>query len=568
MDEIDGGEILVRGIEAERVRVIFAIADVSYTPVFRSAEQHGIRIVGGRHESANVHMAEGWARATGGVALAMGAMGPGVANLVPGVINAWIEGLPLLVVATQRTQRAHRSIRRGRFQYTPQIEVFQPVTKFAGAVPDARRISEYLREAFRCALSGRPGPVYLEIADEIFRQKVDEARVPAADPTRYRAAPGAPDPAGVERAATLLAEASLPLLLAGCGVLRAGAWPELRALAERSAALVVTTNGARGVLPEDHPQLVLLASPGGARALSEADVVLAVGTQVGEMLGYGRPPRWGSPERQRWIQLDVDPASIGVNRDVDVPLVGDARAGLAALGQALAARGVNREPSVEAREMVEVCRKAGAALVESLAKSAATPIHPARLAHEVASFFPPDAIVCFDGGNTTIWAHLFHRFHEPRGLLWTSHFGHLGSGLSYAIAAKLARPDRPVYLFTGDSAFGFNLQELETAVRERAEIVVVICCDFAWGMERLGQQIEMGKTLGVDTAHVRYDEVARGMGCHGERVEDPGEIRPALARASAAGRPAVVQVLIDPKENVNPPGLLEFARMYRAAEDS
>jgi len=563
---IDGGELLVRGLEAEGVQAIFAIADVSYTPIFRSAEAHGMRIVGARHESANVHMADGWARVTGGIAVAMAGLGPGVANLVPGVITAWIEGIPVLVIATQRTDRAHRAIRRGRFQYTPQIDVFRPVTKFAGAVPDARRIPEYVREAFRCALSGRPGPAYLEVADEVLRQKVDEAKVQGGvEPARYRAAPGAPDRAQLDAAAALLADAAFPLVLAGSGVLRAGAWEELRALVEQTGALLLTTHGARGALPEDHPQVVMFMTPGGAQATREADLVLAVGTQVGEMMGYGRPPRWGAPAAQRWIQLDADPASIGVNREVDLALVGDARAGLGALLAALRARGPARMPGARLRECVAACRQAREA-VESLARTDTFPIHPARLAREVASFFPRGAIACFDGGNTTVWAHLFHRFATPRSLLWTSHFGHLGTGLPYAIGAKLACPDRPVYLFTGDSAFGFNLQELETAARERANIVVVINCDFAWGMEHLGQMLEMGKTIGVVTSPVRYDEVARALGCHGERVERAEEIRPALERAAASGKPAVVQVLVDAAENVSPPGLLEFAQMYAALD--
>ncbi|MBM4336996.1 MAG: thiamine pyrophosphate-binding protein [Deltaproteobacteria bacterium] len=283
MGEIDGGEVLVRGLRAEGVEVLFAIADVSYTPVVRSAAAAGMRIVGGRHESANVHMADGWARVTGGVAVAMAGMGPGVANLVPGVITAWIEGVPVVVVATQRTHRAHLAIRRGRFQYTPQIEVFRPVTKFAGQVPNARRIPEYVREAFRCALTGRPGPVYLEIADEILRQRVAEEAVGTPLPERYRTPPAAPDPDAVARAADLLGKARRTLILAGQGVQRAGASAELAALAERAGALVTGTPAARGVVAEDHAQAVNLNFPGGAQAMRTADVVLAVGTQIGEM---------------------------------------------------------------------------------------------------------------------------------------------------------------------------------------------------------------------------------------------------------------------------------------------
>jgi len=565
MAEIDGGELLVRGLRAEGVEILFAIADVSYTPIVRSAAAAGMRIVGGRHESAEVHMADGWARVTGGVAVAMAGMGPGVANLVPGVINAWIEGVPVLVVATQRTHRAHHAIRRGRFQYTPQIDVFRPVTKFAGQVPDARRIPEYVREAFRCALTGRPGPVYLELADEILRQRVPEESVAFPAPARYRTAPGAPDAEDVARAAALLAEARRPLVLAGQGAQRAGASRALLDLVEQCGALVSGTPPARGVVPEDHAHAVNLNFPGGIEAMRTADVVLAVGTQVGELLGYGRPPRWGEPARQKWIQLDADPASIGVNREVDVALLGDAKLGASALCEALRACGAARALPEDARRIVSADRE----LYEKLAvafPSDAVPIHPGHLAAQVARFFPEDAIVCFDGGNTGIWAHMAHRFRHPRSFLWTGHFGHLGTGLPYAIAAKLARPERPVYLFTGDSALGFNLQELETAVREHLDLTIVVNCDYAWGMERLGQQMEMGREIGVDTAHIRYDEILRGMGGHGELVERPDQIVPALERAVRFPGPALVQVLVDPKANAAPPGLAQFGAMYAASD--
>jgi len=564
MAEIDGGELLVRGFAAGGVEIIFAIADISYTPVFRSAERAGMRIVGGRHESAEVHMADGWARVTGGIAVAMAGMGPGAANLVPGVINAWIEGTPVVVVATQRTQRSHLSIRRGRFQYTPQIEVFRPVTKFAGQIPDARRIPEYVREAFRCAVTGRPGPVYLEVADEILRQTVEEEKVEVGSLARYRSPAATPDADAIEAASDLLAAAAFPLILVGQGVQSAGATAEVIELAERAGALLMSTSAARGAVPEDHPQ-VLNLNLAGSEVTQKADLVLAIGTQIGEMIGYGKPPRWGQPGEQRWIQLDSDPASIGVNRDVDLALLGDARLGAAALDASLQARGVRRPLSEAGRHCVESGRELRTQLLASFSGEA-KPIHPGYLAVRVAEFFPQDAIVCFDGGNTGIWAHLAHQIRAPRSFCWSGHFGHLGTGLPYAIAAKLACPDRPVYLFTGDSAFGFNLQELETAVREGVDIVIVINCDYAWGMERLGQQLEMGKAVGVDTSPTRYDQVAMGMGGQGELVDDPQQIGPALKRAAEYPGPAVVQVLVDREINANPPGLAEFAQMYSAVD--
>lgn len=203
-------------------------------------------------------------------------------------------------------------------------------------------------------------------------------------------------------------------------------------------------------------------------------------------------------------------------------------------------------------------------MIDSYETVDSSPVHPGRLAVEVAHFFTDDAIVCFDGGNTGLWAHLAHTFRRPRSLMWTGHFGHLGTGLPYAIGAKLANPDRPVYLLTGDGAFGFNLQELETAARHGVAIIAIVACDFAWGMEEIYMQKVAGTTVNVRHSKVRYDDVARALGCHSELVEHPSELRPALERATASGKPAVVQVVIDDRENINPPGLDDFHGMYAA----
>ncbi|HEX7443696.1 MAG TPA: thiamine pyrophosphate-dependent enzyme, partial [Acidimicrobiales bacterium] len=203
-------------------------------------------------------------------------------------------------------------------------------------------------------------------------------------------------------------------------------------------------------------------------------------------------------------------------------------------------------------------------LVDSYADLDSVPIHPGRLAVEVARFLPDDAILALDGGDTGLWAHLATTHRHPRSFVWTGHYGHLGTGLPYAMGAKLANPDRPVVLFTGDGAFGFNLQELETAARERIPIVVVVNCDGAWGMEKVYMAKVAGTTVGVALSEVRYDEVARALGCHGELVEQPADLRPALQRALDAGVPAVVHVVVDADENAYPPGLDDFALMYEA----
>ncbi len=565
MARIDGGEVLVRSLQAQGIDTIFSISDIGQSPMLRSAEAAGMRHVGPRHESAAVHMADGFARSTGRMAAVAGAAGPGVANMVPGLMCAWMEGVPLLALGTQRVRRSVHAVRRGRFQFGPQLEVVRPVTKFAAAVESAARIPEFVSEALRQAMNGRAGPVYLDIPTDVLLEEVDEDDVVISDPARSCFRPGAPDHEAIVAAAELLEGARFPLIMAGHGVHRGDAAEPLRALAERTGALVMTTAGARGAFPEDHPQSVGMSFPWGTPAHLQSDVILAVGTQLGESAQFLMPPAWAGPDAQRLIHLEVDPTQLGVNRVVDVALVGDARAGLEALVEELADRGAPRAPGEEAAAYATEYREFRRALQDSYLEINGSPVHPGRLAVETARLLPDDAIVCIDGGNTGLWAHLATTLRHPRSLLWTGHFGHLGTGLPYAIGAKVAQPDRPVVLLVGDGAFGFNLQELETAARERTNVVAVVSCDFAWGMEEVYMQKTAGTTVGVKHSEVRYDRVAEALGCHAELVERSDELRPALERALAAGRPAVVQVVVDDRENINPPGLDDFVGMYEAS---
>lgn len=565
MGTIDGGEVIARAMRDEGIEVMFSISDISQSPMLRSLEAAGVRQVSPRHESAGAHMADAWARTTGGLAAVGAAAGPGVANLVPGLMCAWMEGVPLLAIGTQRVRRSIRAVRRGRFQYGPQVEVVRPVTKFAATVQEARRLPEFVREAVRQALSGRPGPAFLEVPSDVLLETVDEQDLTPGGPVgRHRFSVGAPDPARVAEAADLLHGAARPLVLAGHGIHRSGAAEELLAVAEQLGALVMTTPGARGAFPEDHPLSVGPTFPWGTPAHLESDVILAVGTQLGEPTQYLSPPAWAGPESQRVVHLDHDGDQIGVNRATDVGLVGDARDGLAALLGALRERGPARPPHEAAAAYAHEYREFKAAVLDSYAGIDTSPVHPGRLAVELARSLPDDTVFCIDGGNTGLWAHLATVHRRPRSLLWTGHYGHLGTGLPYALGAKLAHPDRPVVLLSGDGAFGFNIQELETAAREDLPVVAVVNCDRAWGMEMLHMREVAGTTVGVGLSEARYDLVAGALGCHGELVEKPADLGPALRRAFDSGRPAVVQVVVDPAENENPPGMLDFGAMYAA----
>jgi acetolactate synthase-1/2/3 large subunit len=441
-------------------------------------------------------------------------------------------------------------------QSLDQIPLMAPITKWRALVNDVRRMPQLVQWAFRAATSGRTAPVYLDLPSNVLCDKVDMDEYPLLSPERYRAtAPPVADPSLIEQAAEMLAKAQWPLIHAGGGVLRAAAWSELVELAEYLSATVTTSLGARGAISEDHPLCLIPSSFGALGAQATADVVLFVGGRLGDVDFWGRPPTWGEVGQQRWIQIDIEPQNIALNRPIDLALVGDAQSTLRALLEAVKTQTGPKEENPQfddARQGQQVWLSQW----EEGAHSDAVPIHPLRLMREVREFFPRQAICAVDGGTTAVWAFYQNRIYEPRSFLWAADSGHLGSGLPFAVSAKLARPDVPVYCITGDGSFGFNAMELETARREDAPVIVIIANDRAWGMIKGGQKLVYDERyIGVDFTDVRYDKLAQAMGCYGERVAEPSQIRQALQRAVDSGLPAVLDVTVDVDVHLVPPDL-------------
>jgi acetolactate synthase-1/2/3 large subunit len=374
---------------------------------------------------------------------------------------------------------------------------------------------------------------------------------------------GAGDPAGIEQAAVWLANAQRPFIHAGKGVLWAKASNEFLALGDYLAAGMSTSMGARGAVPEDHPRyFYMFDMQAAALARSEADVVLIVGSRLGEYDGWGMPPAWGNPAQQKTIQIDVDPYSIGLNRPVDLGIVADARA---ALVQLLALVKAKTPPRAEMKDWERYRELTVQTMSQGFEYVSATPaygLNPGQMVAQARDFFPRNAVTVLDGGNTTLWGVAYNQIYEPRSFLYSVKMGYLGTGIPFAVGAKLAAPERPVYCITGDGAAGFNILEMETALRENACIVVLVAVDEGWGMERSAytfQGYPPDRHLGIDLcAQMRYDVIAQGMGCYGEKVDEIEQLLPALERATASGKPAVLHVTVDKALNANPPGYKQF----------
>jgi acetolactate synthase-1/2/3 large subunit len=569
MAEMTGGELLLKCLKAEGATTLFGVLDGSYNAFLAKLNDYEIKYIAPRHEAAAAHIAEAWARVKGEPAVVVGGIGPGAANMISGVITAYAEGTPLIVLSGQRRRSTIYPDRGGGFQNVDLLGLFRPVTKFCAGVRDFKRMPELIRRAYREATTGRPGPVYIEIPEDIMRGKGDSDSITVTLPTQHRTRVGAGDADSVARAADLLAKAERPFLHAGKGVSWSGAWKEFVELGDHLSAALGTSLGARGVVPEDHPRCFTpMNRTGLAAARSDADVVLVVGSRLGELDNWGRGATWGDPSKQKVIHIDCDPLSIGLNRPVDVGIVGDAKATLSALLIAVKQKTSQRKEHANFEKYREAS-KMWESQKEQALQLGMGGINSGAMIKVVRDFFPREAIHAMDGGNTSLWASAFNAVYEPRSYLYTAHFGHLGAGLPYAIGAKVAAPDRAVYLITGDGALGFNIQELETAARHNIPIIVIVACDKGWGMERSSQLFaQVGAMVETELyAESRYDQIAVAFGCHGEKVDQLDQLKSALERATASGKPALIQVMVDQMANMAPPGLVDFGAMVYRADD-
>lgn len=565
MVQMTGGELIISCLKQEGVKFVFGIPGDQLYPILDAIyNEDSIDFVTFRHEQSSANAADAWARITNEPGVCLGTVGPGAANLIPDVYTAFADSIPMVVITAQN-QTWNIYPGHGMTQDLDQINLFKPITKWQAVISPWKRIPALVHWAFRAAVSGRPGPVLLDIPSNVLFEKneISELSMPINKPENYRCQR---NPVAhhdlIEKAADLIIKAEYPLIHVGGGVLRSNASEEIQALAEYLQCPVTSTVFARGVLPDDHPLLLLPAGYGAIAAQSGADLIVLVGGRFGDLDNWGRPPFWGEQESQNVIQIDIDPEIIGLNRPVQLGIVGDAKSTINQLIKVIKSRVSHREPS----SWVEECRGAQDEWLKDFleqGKSDQAPIHPLRVIQEVRNFFPRDAISIVDGGNTGVWAHYLNRIYEPNTFLWPSDSGHLGVGIGYAIGAQLAKPDKKVYAIMGDGSFMFNVQELETARRLKLPIIIIVSNDRAYGMIKAGQKLAYEQRyIGVDFFDVRYDKLAESMDCFGIRVTEPNAIKPALEKARDSGVPAVLDVVVDREINLEPPDFETLAGIW------
>ena len=534
MVEITGSEILARSLKNEGTDILFFLMGGPMLLAEASCIKEGIRPLDVRHEQAAALMGQAYSRLLQKPSVCMAASGPGVINLTTGIANALIDCAP--VVAIGGSSPIHQ-FGRQVFQEIDQLAIMKPCTKWADRIYNLKRIPEQVNNAFQKSMAGKPGPVYLDFPGDILYAKIPEEQVDWSLSGRpLLAARPMGELKQVDALVDAIARARRPLVLSGSGVIWSQAWDELRALVEQSGIPFYTTPQGRGVIPDDHPYSYLTMR---SSAFREADLFIIVGTRMNYIIGHAAAPRFAEDAVIARIDIDADEIATAPRR-VDIPIVGDCKIVLQQLVGAMNGRIDSERFGPWRRKLAD-----GEATKRTAAGNQANddePIHPLRLCEEIKNFMDRDAILVVDGQEILNYGRQSMPTFTPGHRLNSGPFGTMGVGLPFGLGAKLAKPEKQVIVVHGDGSFGLNALELDTAVRHRIPVLVVISLNGGWTADAKHEK------PGRDLGYTRFDKMAEALGCYGEYVERPDHIRAALERAQKRvdeGMVAVVNVKTD-----------------------
>lgn len=542
MEKMTGGALLAQTLQAAGVDEVFTLHGGHLDAFLIACRDHDIRLTDTRHEASAGHAAEAYARATGKIGVAVVTAGPGFTNAYTAIANAYLDRMPVLfVVGAPSTREGDLNTLQGGID---QIAAASHITKWAYRVTSGARLPEVIEQAIRRATSGAPGPVLIEVPIEVMF-------TPIAPPARtgslsnfMNPAP-APAPAQVEALLDLLRAAKRPVIVAGGGATLSRSSDALRAFAELSGVPVVTQNKADGILPQDHP---LYAGSAMSMAIASAigqpaDLAILLGTRIGLFTGG----RYGLiPSEAKVAQIDIDGAEPGRAGPIDLALIGDCRAALLAL--TASGRSLSWPDFGGWAATLKAARTLPHQQWEAVpAENADGVLHPYHATKAFAAALPRDAVLVFDGGESSVWIRDHARPEGTGASLITGYLGTLGVGQGFAIGAARAFPNRPIFLFAGDGGVGFHIQEFDTMVRHGLNVHTIVLNNACWGMSQNGQDLIYGadKRAAVGLADSAYEQVAAAFGGFAARVNRLDQIAPAITAALASGKPSCINVRID-----------------------
>ena len=527
---LHGGRLVAKRLKAHGVSKLFTLSGGHLWSIYDGCREEGIDIVDTRHEQSAAFAAEGWAKATREPGVCALTAGPGVTNGMSALASALQNGSPMLALGG-RAPAARWGM--GSLQEIDHVPFVAPVTKLARTAATTADIPGLVDDALRVCLEAPTGPTFLDFPlDQVFMESDVEADLPAAEPVPVPTADGGE----LDRAAELLRAASKPVVMAGTGLYWAHGEQAVRSLCGELQIPVFLNGLARGCVPADHPMFFSRAR---GAALKSADVALVVGVPMDFRLGFGA----SFGDETQIVAIDSARPARAHPRAVAAELYGGVADTLDALRSGV---GGGRERSGWIAELREIENEKRAAEQEDFVDDRA-PLHPMRVYHELAQVLDRDAVVIGDGGDFVSFAGRVIDTFEPGCWMDPGPYGCLGAGPGFALAAKLARPERQVCLLLGDGAFGFSGLEFDTFVRHGVPVVSVMGNNGIWALEKHPMELIYGYSVAADLqAGCRYDEIVRTLGGHGELVERPEDLRPALERAFSSGQPALVNVLTDP----------------------
>jgi acetolactate synthase-1/2/3 large subunit len=544
---ISGGHLAARALKSEGVDTIFTLCGGHIIDIYDGCVDEGIRIIDVRHEQVAAHAADGYARQTGRLGCVVTTAGPGCTNAVTGIATAFRSESPVLHIGGQS---ALGQWRMGGLQDLPHVDMMRPITKFASTVMSTERVADMISMAARECFAGAYGPAYLEIPRDVLDREIDVAKAVIPKPGQYRASTRVcADPADIEKLADLLVDAERPAILLGQQVWSARGDKEAVELL-RGLDIPGYFNGAsRGLLAPGDPHHFDRTR---TQAFAKADVIVIVGTPFDFRMGYGK--RISAPNL---VQIDMDYRTVGKNRDVTLGLVGHPGAVLGAVLQAASGR-IKKDKRDKRREWMKeltLAEDAATAKLMPLFRSDNRPIHPYRVAYELNEFLTDDTIYIGDGGDVVTISAQAVRPRSPGHWMDPGALGSLGVGTGFALAAKLAHPQKEVLCYYGDGSFGMTAFDMETANRFGAPYLAVIGNNSAMNQIRYGQLAKYGPdrgNVGNLLGDVPFGRFAEMLGGYGEEVRDPAEIAPALRRGREAvhksGKSAVINIWVDPRE--------------------
>ncbi len=559
---LTGGDLVAKTLRAAGVTRVFALHGGHLEALFKGCVDEGVDLVDFRHEAAAGHAADAYARATGTLGVCAITAGPGFTNALTAVANAHLDGSPVLfIVGAAPLREVETNPLQGGID---QIAAARPLCKWALSVPCTERLPDLTAMAIRKAMTGRRGPVVLEVPIDVLHMSVTAAA--ATKPTGLSVRPRpAPSPNEARRLVELLRAAHRPAVIAGMEAASEVTAVSLRRFVEKVGAPVFAKTQAFGLLPSDHPldggaagNLAALGHIG----VERPDLVILLGARMGLQLGG----RSGTivPDNARVAQVYSDPAEIGRLRDVDLAIEADPAVTLDAVLEAAGEAGFGDYGDWPARAVAAK----GLFAKAYPDRDTVAGVHPYHAAAAVAEAAGQGAVFVMDGGEASSWASACVKVDGPGRVFTHGYLGCLGIGPGFAIGAQVAHPGRRIVHVTGDGAMGFHIQELDTMVRHGLPIVTVVLNNQAWGMCIHGQQIMYGQNYNVITklGLTNYADIAGAFGCHGERVRTFDEIAPAMQRALQSGKPALIEIMTDP-DVIHPITLSMLGKAEARAEE-